>query len=360
MKIHNDAKLVDKAASVLKDLLDETEFLTTVIQTHENAASGIDAEITARTRSGTKEYTLIAEVKSSGQPLSARQALDRLFRYTSENPGSYGIFVAPYISPDSAKLCREQGFGYADFEGNCLLRFDQIYIRTEAKRERKAEKRELRSLYSPRSERILRVLLQYPGRSWHLLELAKEADVSVGHVHNIKVQLVERGWVKSPVQSGGLVLSNHDALLNDWPREYIDHKTVFNDYFSLMEIDWLEARIAQTCEEAGIRYAFTGLSAAARRAPFVRYQRTELYVAGADHKIVQLLALKRVPSGSNVRIRVPYDAGVFYGSESLAGVEVVSSVQNYLDLVKEGGRAADGSAYLKERVIDPLWRDHSE
>jgi Transcriptional regulator, AbiEi antitoxin, Type IV TA system len=351
--------LIEKAVSVLKGLLDETGFLSSSVEPRVGITDGI-LDIAAHSRSASTIYTFTAVVMSNGQPQCARRALDQLYRHRSENPGIYGIFIAPYISPVSAKMCSDQGVGYVDFEGNCLLRFDQVFIRTAAMREHKAEKRELRSLYSPRSERILRALLQYPSRSWPMQELASEANVSIGHVHNVKTQLWDRGWIESPGRSGGFILSKHDALLNDWPKGYNSHKTACADYFCLCELDELEARIAQMCESSRISYAFTGLSAAARRAPFVRYQRADLYIEGSDEQIFRHLELKRVPSGSNVRIHVPYDSGVLYGSDTIDGVRVVSAVQNYLDLVKEGGRAADGAEYLREHVIDPLWSHNGE
>jgi hypothetical protein len=42
---------------------------------------------------------------------------------------AYGIFIAPYISPDAGKICEDAGIGYLDLAGNCLLSFETIYIR---------------------------------------------------------------------------------------------------------------------------------------------------------------------------------------------------------------------------------------
>jgi hypothetical protein len=47
--------------------------------------------------------------------------------------GAYGILVAPYISPQSARLCVENGIGYVDLAGNCRLSFGSVYVERDGK-----------------------------------------------------------------------------------------------------------------------------------------------------------------------------------------------------------------------------------
>src|SRR3990172_2591838 len=65
------------------------------------------------------EHTIIAEIKSSGQPRFAREAVNQLFRYRDESPGMYAVFLAPYISSQAAAICEKNDVGYADVAGDC-------------------------------------------------------------------------------------------------------------------------------------------------------------------------------------------------------------------------------------------------
>jgi len=71
------------------------------------------------------------EVKTLGTPKSTREAVNLLVRRTQAEPASYGVVIAPYISPGSAVICRESGIGYVDLSGNCSIAFQQIFINRE-------------------------------------------------------------------------------------------------------------------------------------------------------------------------------------------------------------------------------------
>ena len=121
-----------------------------------------DLEISARF--GKLRKRLIVEAKSSGQPRIARQAATNLQLLRQSSPSIYGIFAAPFITPETGDQLAKQEIGYVDFAGNCRLCFDTIYIRREGRTNRFTEKRDLSTLYSPRAERVLRVLFDNPKR----------------------------------------------------------------------------------------------------------------------------------------------------------------------------------------------------
>ena len=87
----------------------------------------------------------------------------------------YGLLLAPFISEESAHICTEAGIGYADLAGNSRLSFDQVFIETRAAENPFHEKRTVKSVFSPKATRVLRVLLGGPLRSWKVKELALEA-----------------------------------------------------------------------------------------------------------------------------------------------------------------------------------------
>ena len=67
--------------------------------------------------------TFAVEVKNTGQPRVAREAINQLLRYSQKSPQTFPVFIAPYISPAAAAICEQEGVGYVDFSGNCRLFF---------------------------------------------------------------------------------------------------------------------------------------------------------------------------------------------------------------------------------------------
>jgi len=299
------------------------------------------------------DQVLIAEIKSSGQPRFAREAVNQLFRYRDEVPGMYGVFMAPYISPQAAAICEKAGIGYADLAGNCRLVFGQVYIERHDWPNPSIVKRELRSLFTPKATRILSVLLSNPRRTWKVLPLAKEAGVSLGQASNVKKLLEDREWVERSVK--GLQLSHPDKLLAAWASSSSFGKNRIHDYHSPKGPAEIEASLKEICREMGATCALTGSSAAARLAPAVRSQRVMAYVDSRIEEVARRLDLKEVANGANVSLVVPADKGVFIGSHEVEGQRIVSPVQLYLDLRSMKGRGEEAATSILERVIKPTW-----
>jgi len=126
-----------------------------------------------------RQTRLIAEVKKNGEPKSARDAINQMLYYRSRGDlaNTYSIFIAPYITDNTAKLCREEKTGYLDLAGNCHIAFPGVYVHTEGKSNPFSYSRPLVSLYKPKSERVLRAMLTHPSREWRIQKLADEANV---------------------------------------------------------------------------------------------------------------------------------------------------------------------------------------
>ena len=170
----------NRSAIAIKVFLAEVSFIQ-VKQVRQNVRQGnteVDFLIDLQMQDG-QSRQIVVEVKTNGQPRLARDAVNQLFRCRSEFPGAYGMLMAPYISPVSAEICRKDGIGYLDLAGNCRLSFEQVFIRREGIRNPFAEKRDLRSLYAPKSTRVLRVLLMRRSEWWKTQALADEAAVSI-------------------------------------------------------------------------------------------------------------------------------------------------------------------------------------
>jgi hypothetical protein len=350
----SEQNIEDKAKEALLSCLSRGPFLKIgKIKREVSKEGAVRPDLLVKLEYPAGKRNLIVEVKANGQPLLARQAVNQILRYKELFPDSYGVFLAPYISPKAGEICKQEGIGYLDFSGNCYLYFDNIFIEQEGKPNIFLEKRDLRSLYSPRAERVLRVLLNNPMKAWKVEELAEEAQVSLGQISNVKKRLMDREWIQE--EKIGFKLKEPEQLLKEWEENYSFRRNKVVDFYSLKGIAQIEADLADYCTRNNLKYALTGFSGVARLAPAVRYQRAIAYLVDFNDDLISRLALKKVTSGSNLTLFIPYDEGVFYGARELEGVQIASPVQIYLDLRNFRGRGEEAAQILLEQVIKPIW-----
>jgi len=302
--------------------------------------------------SGT-ELLLVIETKSSGQPRIARDAVNQILRYVNRRLNCYGIFAAPFVSKQSSEICKEGGIGYLDLAGNCYLSFGSIHIEREGKPNLYKRKNYLRSLYYPKAERILRVLLTNPNREWKIQELAKESNTSIGQVANVKKLLADHEWINT--KYGRLSLSDPETLLSEWSTKYNFKRNTLKHYYSLKKVPDIEYDLSDYCKYKNIKYAFTAFSGAARYSPYVKYQRVMAYIQESELDFEHALNLKTVQSGANLTLIIPYDEGVFYKSKEIDNCFVAAPIQIFLDLINMKNRGEEAADFLFEQVIKSTW-----
>lgn len=347
-------ELEQKAAEAMRACLEDVPSLKIKGIRPERDFKGYDADLvtTVTTLSGTTRF-LVAEIKTTGEPRVAREALNQLSRNWANQPDVVPVFIAPYISPASAEICKQDSTSYVDLAGNCRLVLDNVFVEREGRPNPYSEKRDLKSLYSPKASRVVRVLLATPGMAWKVQNLANEAEVSLGLVAIVKKSLEDREWIRK--MEKGLVLREPEKLLAEWAENYSFRKNTTRDFFSLKTVVDLETDLAKLCVDNKRQYALTGFSGSARLAPAVRSPRTMVYVENISNELILSLGLKEVTSGANVTLLEPYDAGVYYGAKDIDGVRVVSPVQVYLDLRGFRGRGEEAAVKLLDEVIRPRW-----
>lgn len=312
------------------------------------------ADLLVSFRKQNDRKTLLVEIKSSGQPRQARAAVNSLIALRLNRPGTYSVFVAPYISDASATICKENRIGYIDFSGNCWLHFDSIYMEIKGNPNRFSRKSELKSLFKPKAERILRALLHEPGRQWSTIELAEAVNVSPAQISNVRKLLLEREWIQD--QKRGIKLTSPLPLLDSWLANYQSNRNAVYEFYDMGSVGEIEARIAADCNRMQTKYAFTGFSGTARYAPFTTYKTVAVYMDNVQASNLGGLPFKPVTSGANIRILSPYDEGVYYGTRIIGGQTVASAIQCYLDLKNEKARGEEAAGALLEQVIKPSWK----
>lgn len=294
-----------------------------------------------------KPITFIVECKAQGEPRYLRQAADQLRDALPEYPTAYPIVIAPYISDSSAALLASKRVGYYDLAGNALIDFGPIFVRVYGKPRPNPVQRKLKSIFRPRSARILRVLLTEPNKSWYVQDLSREANVSIGLVSKLKQKLIE---LELATESRGFKLSKPGELLDEWARSYRYDDNRIEKFYSTLALSELERKLPQVIPD-GVSYALTMFSGASKVAPFVRYNFASFYFSGRKEDITERLNLKTVTTGANLWVFKPEDDGVYYGVQKVEGLRIASNLQLYLDLITFKGRGEEQADAIRQQLL---------
>jgi hypothetical protein len=168
MEAQNSLNVERQAAEEMKAFLAGLPNLTRIhVERHGVTGKPDDGiDLVADGQLAGKPIHRIVEVKSNGQPRMVRSAAEQLHRYMRNHAAhAVPVVMAPYFSKQARDVCRAEGVGYLDFMGNPLIGSGTIYVEREVPGQPEPERRALRSLYMPKSARVLRRLLRAPGRS---------------------------------------------------------------------------------------------------------------------------------------------------------------------------------------------------
>jgi hypothetical protein len=343
------------AAQALRGLLEQVPVLKVVGIEQEYAGSDHrKVDIVAHVDVSGQRHLLVCEVKSSGQPRHVRMAVLQLRNYlVHHEQQATPVLIAPYLSPEAQALCREESVGYLDLEGNARLQFDSVFIERTVASKPAAERREFKSLFKPKSARVLRVMLVDPGKAWRVTELAQSAEVSLGHVSNVRTGLLDREWAK--VSDDGLFLSDPDALLEAWREAYEPPAGKRMSFYTTLHGGAFEEAARRVLGSASStrHAAFASFSAAHWLAPFARTGTQYLY---ADEACVDSLRaglrLTSASKGENVVVTVLKDPGLLQDTvEPAPGAVCTSPLQTYLDLSVAGERGREAADHLRREKL---------
>lgn len=211
----------------------------------------------------------------------------------------------------------------------------------------------MKSLFSPKTSRVLRALLADPSKGWHVEALSRATDISLGLASKAKQALLAQEWVRE--EGRRIHLLKPLEMLEEWSSSYTYKKNRLASFYSGLSERALETAIKGECDKRGFRYGLALFSGARRVAPFVRLPKTFVYVDGPSADIAEALRFQIVGSGANVTLLEPYDAGVLQGLREVDGMNVVSDLQLYLDLRSYGARGEEAAIAIFEQKIKPLY-----
>lgn len=340
-----------QAAKALENLLREIPIAKLKsLKIDELHGRDLGIDITAQVNVAGESHLLVCQVKHNGQPRFTRNAIHQLRNYVTHLQRlATPILIAPYLSTASRELCRDNDVSFLDLEGNAHVAFGSVYIDRSVSEKPVTERREFNSLFKPKSAQVLRILLRDPKQVWKVVELAKEAKVSLGHVSNVRKALLDREWAETV--SEGIHLTSPDALLDGWKSAYRPSLENESRFYTTLH---------GSAMERAIRDMFVGLnkdsqvvlasfSAAHWIAPYARTGTQFLYAdMGALDEIHKALSLSSASKGENVVVMHPKDTGVFLDAcEPSPHIHCTSPIQTYLDLSLAGERGQEAAEHLR-------------
>jgi hypothetical protein len=266
--------------------------------------------------------------------------------------------VAPFLSEESTRLCTEAGIGYADVAGNARLTFDNVFIELHVADNPFRAKRHLRSLFTAKAGRVLRVLLTPPLRAWKVTELAEAAAISLGQVSNVRKLLLDGEW--AVLSDAGLRLSKPEGLARAWQSSYEPRPRNRETDYTLLHGEALDVAMRSALADAGrgAHAVMASYSAARWFAPYAR-QATQFFYADEQGEEVlrRHLQLQKVLRGENVVLLEPHEDDVFSARvEAAPGVWCSGLVQTWLDLSVAGERGDEAAEHLLREKLLPAWK----
>jgi hypothetical protein len=289
--------------------------------------------------------------------------------------------ICPFLAPRSQAYCIENGVDFLDLAGNISINvpgaftLQRLGMRAEPTDRTSAEQLPATNVFSGRSSRILRVLLERI-KPRTLTEIANELQtqtdqisrafitqklnfsVSLGAISKALSSLEEQLWIRR--QNSAVVVPEPRRLLLEWAEKYKERFRwrlrssfqVSNPFGkTLAEINrGLQSLLATP-------YVFTA-AAAAVDAPFIDIDRIDIFLL-LNQEDASLRQLRQPPISQDtpkLRFIYPYDEGVFLYSTCESNFPKVSNIQAYLDLYARGGRDLKQADVLLDAAITPRWK----
>jgi len=350
LKIPQSMKeLEDQAAGALKALLAQVPAIRIKDVEVEARSGDSNVDILAHIIVSDHPHMLLCEVKSNGQPRHVRAALFQLRNYAARfGKDATPIFIAPYLSPEAQALCRENDVGFLDLAGNARVAFRNVFIERLVSSKPSSARRELKSIFKPKSAQVLRVMLRDPGHAWRVAELAENAGVSLGHASNVRKSLLDREW--GQLSQKGLFISEPDALLDAWRDAYDPPLGKRFSFYTTLHGSAFEDTARQVLGLQSEKAVFASFSAAHWLAPYGRTGTQYFYADNIGlERLKERLKLSPSPKGENVVVTVLRDDGLFRDTiEPAPGAVCTSAIQTYLDLWAAGERGKEAAEHLRQ------------
>lgn len=338
----------DELQSVLVNQL--TKLLPSAVKIGEVIPAEGQVDLLIELERGGQHRRIALEIKSRGHAQFVDQAIAQLRRHLGDGPDDVPMVGAEYMPSASRLLCKEAGVGYIDAYGNLYLEDGLLLVDRETTVTPPAEKRRLKSLFTPMASRAVRTAIG-EGVDWSILELASAAKISVGMAAKVLNRLVDEGFAQKELKR--YTLSEPSRLLDEWVNAYDPAQHDTHRYYAFYQdprdlLGRLQALPGILRDE----YCLTGPAGASLVLPWTTFKSFHILV---DRKSLDALGgelnLRATDSGANVLLIVPNDEACFWGKQWISDVAVASDLQLYLDLKKYAARGSEHADALREQRL---------
>jgi hypothetical protein len=340
---------------------------------------GFDVEF--QLESGQRRILVYGEIKPAASPKLLEQLAPWIRRMRSLRKDAAFALICPFLAPRSQAYCIENGIDFLDLAGNVSINvpgaftLQRLGMRGEARAAAAANQLSATNVFSGRSSRILRVLLERT-KPRTLTEIANELgaettriarafstqklqfSISLGAISKALSSLEEQLWVRR--QNSALLVPEPRRVLLEWAEKYKERFRwrLRGSFETSNSFGKTPAEINMGLQSLlATPYVFTG-AAAASEAPFIDLDRIDVFLLqNQDNAKLRQVGQRPVPQGApKLRFIYPYDEGVFLYSTRESDFPKVSNIQAYLDLYARGGRDLKQADVLLDTAIAPRWK----
>lgn len=320
-----------------------------------------------KVRVGDEERRLLVKVLSQQEIEHFSEIITKMiFRQRTEITKTYYIIGAFYIGDKELKRIDDTNFGYIDLQGNYRFYLGSASMEKRVGRKKTPEEI-FRSVFSLKSSRIVRVLLEARREGgpifWTLRDLCKEAKVSLGLVQQVVNKLLDLGYLERRYRKQGVRLIEPGDLLDKWAKYYDFYQNKVFGFYCNEDPTGIGIEFLNYCNSREEERYATTLAAAADvyMSPPAITEPPQFctYFSGDVGDLKEALRFKDVTKEANVIIAIPKDEFTYYRSWVCDEWEkVVSPIQLYLDLYsfwKERGdewEYGEAMRYLRDTHIN--------
>jgi hypothetical protein len=265
------------------------------------------------------------------------------------------LVVVPFMGEVGRKVCEEMGVGWLDLSGNARILAPGVRVIIEGKPNRFKALGRPRSLFAPKSSRIVRWLLVHAGEFLTQREIARATGLDEGMMSRLVARLTAEEYIVRD-ERGAIRAKDPGLLLDAWREAYLFSKhTLFRGHIAARSGDALLRFVADSLSERKVEHAATGLAAAWALTRFAAFRIATVYLpADPSPELLERLGFREDARGANLWLVVPNDVGVFQGAVEKDGVQCVHPVQVYVDLKDHPERAPEAAERLQAELL--TWR----
>jgi len=314
-----------------------------------------DAKLTVH--AGNKKYEFLVEVKRGILTAAVLPALETLLKQVKEE---YSLLVAAsQIGPSVAKLLRERNIAFMDATGNAFIAGPGLHVWISGKRTN--VKQAVTGLHQQSAVKVIFALLtdpcldKDPGTA--LLNspvrvLAKAADVAMGSVGNVLVNLRSMGFVLEDDDVRRLL--ERERLIELWATDYLErlrHRLIHHRYRMANPREW--EHLPPLPQDAW----WGGEVAGALLTRHLRPEKVTIYAQALPDEWVVRAKLQPDPQG-NVEVLAPFWGdnltALWQRSPKIQSSKCVHPMLVYADLL---ANSEERSSETAKRIYDHYLRD---